>query len=143
VGVAAVDRGGERLSRRAALCAAALLAAACRPPLAAEPSALFYLAFEGPPALPPTFKGGAITKQPADVWFCFTGMETYKLRDLDRWRAAEPAEQAPFFKAVCPDPILDTPGRLQALQWNDARENKLLLSDPVTGRYFFRVWFSR
>jgi hypothetical protein len=114
--------------------------AACRPPRASDPEAMFYLLYEGPPRLPPTFKGGVFNAQPVDTWFCFTSLETYKVRDLDRWRAVEPAEQVAAFKKVCPDPILDTPGRLQGLQWSDGRGGKLILSDTVTGRYFYRGW---
>jgi hypothetical protein len=101
---------------------------------------MFYLLYEGPPRLPATFKSGTFSTEPVDSWFCFTSMETYKIRDLDRWRAADAAEQVAAFKPVCPDPILETPARLQALQWSDGRAGKLILSDTVTGRYFYRSW---
>ena len=122
----------------------ALLAAACTPPLADHPESAFYLNFEGPPPLPPDFKGGSVPSEGHDVWFCFTSPTELKLRDADRWQSADASDEVDQFKTLCNAPALDAPEQLRALRASDhgarAVYTRVLLHEPRTGAYFVRTY---
>ena len=109
-----------------------------------DPVAAYHLAIELPNQPPEHFRGGSFPGDAHDVWFCFRTNLPVKLRDADRYGAADPAAFVPAFKSVCPDPLLETPDRLRVMHMTEGGRpydiGKVMLYEPMAGRYFVRSW---